>query len=186
MISARGFRGMSVSVLVAGMWVAAAQGQFYGGPGAGWYGPAGMPYGYPYSLPGFSFDEYGNAYLTPAPYLAPPPLRSLMPSRSYTPNPYAAFPNTFSYEPVPNLYAPNSFTYDLRAYGYGYPPPAYTYPAYPTAPYGYTAPSYYTGRRPRNWRGPYHAMTLGQYIEKGLQGPTRVRDIVPGIPGLGG
>ncbi len=185
MISTIRLKRVLLLVLLAGTWTASVQGQFYSG---NWYGQAGIPYrypsyGYPYSPYGPSFDEYGNVYLPAFPYTVPPPLRYLAPSYSYNPNPYAPFPGAASYELPFGSYAPNSYTYDLRAYGYGlsYPPPPYVYPAYPVVPY-----SYYIGRRPYYWRGPYRAMTLQQYITQELHGPTRVRDIVPGVPGLGG
>ncbi len=189
MTSTVGLRRVIVSVLLAGMWAASAQGQYYGGPGANWYGQAGIPYGYPfpygypYSVGGPSFDAYGNVYLPGYPDAVPPPIRYLAPSYSYNPNPYAPFPGAASYELPWYAYNPNSYTYDLRAYGLGYPPPPYAYPA---TPYYYTPYSYYIGRRPYYWRGPYRAMTLQQYNAKSLQGPTRVRDIVPGMPELGG
>ncbi len=188
MISARWLKRVLVSVLLAGMWTASAQGQFYGG---GWYGQAGIPYGYPsyaypYSQIGPNpYDYYGAGYPSGFPYDVPPPLRYLAPSYSYNPNPYAPFPGAASYELPFGSYNPNSYTYDLRAYGYGlgYPPPAYAYPAYPVFPYSYFTPSgHYIGPLPYHWRGPYHAMTLQQYIAKQLQGPTRVRDVAPGIP----
>ncbi len=179
MVSTLWLRRVLASVLLAGMWSASAQGQYYGN----WYGQAGIPYGYPYFPGGPSFDAYGNVYFPAFPYDVPPPLRSLAPLYSYNQNPYAPFPGAASYELPFYSYNPNSYTYDLRAYGLGYPPPLYAYPA---TPYYYTPYSYYIGRRPYYWRGPYHVMTLQQYNAKSLQGPTRVRDIVPGIPGLGG
>ena len=179
MVSTLWLRRVLASVLLVGMWAVSAEGQYYGN----WYGQAGIPYGYPYFQGGPSFDAYGNVYFPAFPYDVPPPLRSLAPLYSYNPNPYAPFPGAASYELPFYSYNPNSYTYDLRTYGLGYPPPPYAYPA---TPYYYTPYSYYIGRRPYYWRGPYRAMTLQQYNAKSLQGPTRVRDIVPGVPGLGG
>lgn len=143
-------------------------------------------------------------------FSVPPPLRSIAPSFSYNGNPYAPFPRSFSYEVPPNAYAPNSYTYDLRAYGYGYPPPAYGPPAYgaseyepsaygpsaympsvyssPAYPYGYSYgyPYGYSYRAPRYQRGIYRQLSLRQYIDRQLHGPVRVRDFVQGMPELGG
>lgn len=172
-------RRVIAPVLLAGMWAASAQAQYYGG---NWYGQMGIPYGYPYSQGGPSFDAYGNVYMPGSPDAVPPPIRYMAPSLSYNPNPYAPFPGASSYELPYYSYNPNSYTYDLRAYGYGLVPPPYAYPA---IPYYYMPYSYYIGR-PYHWRGPYHAMTLQQYNAQSLHGPTRVRDIVPGVPELGG
>ncbi len=174
-----------------------AKAQPYGGPGAVAYGqnwgipyPQAVPGPYNYSGP-YGYYGYGGYGYVPQPWeLIPPASRYLSPGFSYNPNPYAQVPNTLSYEIPPNIYAPNTYTYDLRAYGYGsgygYSPPLYTYPAYPVYPTYPVAPYYYlyTGR-PFRW-GPYIAMPLRQYLAKELHGPTRVRDIVPGIPELGG
>jgi len=181
MISTAWLRRVFVSVFLAGMSASSAPGQYYAGNG---YDQGGIPYGYPYSQGMPSFDAYGNVYVPGYPDAVPPPIRYLTPSYSYNPNPYAPFPGAASYGLPWYSYNPNSYTYDLRAYGYGYlPPPWY---AYPRSPYYYTPYSFPVGRRPYHWRGPYHALTLPQYLTKELHGPTRVRDIVPGIPELGG
>jgi hypothetical protein len=152
---------------------------------------------------------YGDYYGAGSPesyynFSVPPPLRSIAPSFSYNGNPYSPFPRSFSYEVPPNAYAPNSYTYDLRAYGYGYPPPAYGPPAYgssadmpsvyspPAYPYGYSSgypygyPYGYSYRAPRYQRGIYRQLSLRQYIDRQLHGPVRVRDFVQGMPELGG
>ncbi len=187
MISRMWFGRAVVFVLLLGVLTASAGAQLYVGPGVVVLdqGRALYPYSYAPAVPGSYLYGYANPF---GPWYGfpsvPPPSRYLAPSFSYNANPYAQFPNSFSYEVPAYNYAPNSFTYDLRAYGYGYaPPPLY---AYPVSPYYYTPYSYYVGRRPYYWRGPYHAMTLQQYNDRSLHGPTRVRDIVPGVPELGG
>ena len=179
--------GCLMILLLVGL-ATGAKAQFYGGPGAVAYGQNwGIPY--PQTVPGpydYSYGYYGYGDV-PLPWeLIPPPSRYLSPGFSYNPNPYAQVPNTLSYEIPSNVYAPNTYTYDLRAYGYGYTPPVYAYPAYPVYPTYPVVPYFrlYTGR-PFRW-GPYIAMPLRQYLAKGLHGPTRVRDIVPGIFELGG
>ena len=169
-----------------GMLAVPAQAQGYGD----YYG-AGSPDSY--------YPYYGLS--------VPPPLRSIAPSFSYNGNPYAPFPRSFSYEVAPNAYAPNSYTYDLRAYGYGYPPPAYGPPAYapqdyspPAYPYGYpygysygypysypySYPYGYSYPAPRYQRGTYRQLSMRQYIDRQVHGPVRVRDIVRNTPEFGG
>lgn len=162
---------------LSGMPAASAQAQGYGD----YYG-MGSPDSY--------YPSYG--------FSVPPPLRSIAPSFSYNGNPYAPFPRSFSYEVAPNAYAPNSYTYDLRAYGYGYPPPAYGPPVYPSPgysygypygysygyPYGYSYryPYGYSYPVPRYQRGIYRQLSMRQYLDRQLHGPVRVRDFVRGTP----
>jgi hypothetical protein len=172
-----GFGYVVVLAFSSGMLATSAQAQGYGDYGAG------------------SLDSYYN-------FSVPPPLRSIAPSFSYNGNPYNPFPRSFSYEVPPNAYAPNSYTYDLRAYGYGYPPPAYGPPAYSPPAYSYSYPysypygysygypySYpygYSYPVPRYQRGAYRQLSLRQYIDRQAHGPVRVRDIVRNMPELGG
>jgi len=187
MTSGIAFGRVVVLVLFSGMLAASAQAQFF-------YGASGMgsPYGYPYPqiVPGP--DAYGYGYSPGSWYglpVVPPPSRYLMPSFSYNANPYAQFPNTFSYEIPQNAYAPNSYTYDLRAYGYGYLPPIYYVP--PLYFYRYY-PNYYPDLNPHYRglpgyrRGVYRQVSLQEYLVTQFHGPVRVRDIVPGVPELGG
>ena len=164
------FGSAVVLAFSSGMLAASAQAQGYGDYGAG------------------SPESYYN-------FSVPPPLRSIAPSFSYNGNPYMPFPRSFSYEVPPNAYAPNSYTYDLRAYGYGYPPPAYGGP--PAYAPGYSPPAYsysypysypygYSYPVPRYRRGIYRQLSLRQYIDRQLHGPVRVRDYVQGMPELGG
>ena len=106
---------------------------------------------------------YGDYYGSGSPdsyynFSVVPPLRSIAPSFSYNGNPYAPFPRSFSYEVAPNAYAPNSYTYDLRAYGYGYPPPAYGPPAYspPASSYGYPYDNSYDYPNSNSYGYPYN------------------------------
>jgi hypothetical protein len=151
---------------------------------AQYYGPEGtLSYGYPYpqATPGPYDYGYGGEFTVP------PPSRSI-PGFSYNANPYAQFPNSYSYELPSDSFMPNTYTYDLRAYGYGSPPAMYPPPVYPYGYYPYPYPSpypyYYPG--PRYRQGIFRQMTLREYINKQFHGPVRVRDIVPGIPELGG
>ena len=190
--------GCVVVALAVGGWTTCAQAQAYGDSGAVADDPSErVP---PISL--VSFDSY-----LPDPWTAvPPPARYFPgPGFRYNANPLAQVPNTFSYEMPPNAYMPNTYTYDLRAYGYNHP--GYSYPYGYNSPYGFGYPygyppamvpvpvypfgyfpnpylDYYPA--PQRRRGTYRPMTLREYIARELRGPTRVRDVVPGIPELGG
>ena len=179
-----------VSLLLAVGLTTSVRAQPYYGSGAGptwtpyggsYYGPStsGSSYGdygyyaYPYVLPDYSFYPYASRYL---------------PSYSYTPSPYRPVPGGAAYGTPPFTYSPDAYTYDLYApfyadlYSQIYPyyQPYFYYPP-PAFPYGYYYPF-----RPRRWRSPYRPMSLPEYLYRESQGPTRVRDIVPGIPELGG
>lgn len=181
-------RGAVLLLVLVGP-AAGTQAQPYGGPGMPAYGqdggnpysqavPGPYGYGYPYG--------YADTYGYDSSNLLPPPAQYFPgPGFRYNANPYATAPNTFSYEMPPNAYAPNTFTYNLRAYADAPPAPAYVPPVYP---FGYVEPGYYPGYfyHPQRRFGIYRTLTLGQYIALELHGPTRVRDIVPGIPELGG
>jgi len=174
-MASRGLLGrVVVSLIVIAGWTAWAGAQPYAG-----YGPTTLGY-----------NDYGDTYSLGPWYPVPPPSRYIYPSYSYNPNPYASFPGAFSYEVPPFAYAPNSYNYDLRAYGYMpgfYPPPAYPFGYY----YPYFYPSYYPYFYPyhliRQYRlMGYRPMTRQEYLIRGLHGPTRVRDVVPDVPELGG
>jgi len=173
------------SLLLVAEWTTSARAQTYG------YGPA-APGSYPYGDSGYS----GYPYIPSIDYFFYPYASRYLPSYSYAPSPYRQVPGGAAYGPLPFSYSPNAYTYDLNAqyyadlyaqyyadlYGaqsYPYYPPYY-YPA-PAFPYGYYSPFI-----PRRWRSPYRPMTLPEYLYRQSQGPTRVRDIVPGIPELGG
>jgi hypothetical protein len=151
--------------LLSGILATSAQAQFYG-----------MPYGYPY---GPESDAYPPV---------PPPSAYPTPGFSYDGNPYAPFLGPFSYEMPQNAYGPTAYTYDLQANGYGYPPPIVTPPLYPNSYYPDYTPDLNLQRRglPGYWRGVYRELSLPEYLVLQLHGPVRVRDIVPGVPGLGG
>ena len=141
-----------------------AKAQFYGGPGIVAYGQNyGVPY--PQALPGYS--DYSGYYGYSGDY-------------GY-PGDYGYYGDMYA----PQYWGPTSSPYGYfgpGAYGYGYRPPMYAYPPYSVSPAVPYRP--YMGRPYRV--GPYIAMSLRQYLAKGFQGPTRVRDIVPGVPGLDG
>jgi len=170
---------VAAAVGVVGGPATSVQAQVYTAPGATVLGQVSMPpYSYSYAQPGLY--PYGYAYPFGPWYVfpsVPPPSRYISPPFSYQANPYAPFPNSFSYEVPPYTYTPNSFTYDLRAYGY----PWGIYPS-PSYPYGYYW--YYYNLGPRYRRGVYRQMSLREYTARQLHGPTRVRDIVPGVPEL--
>jgi hypothetical protein len=172
------FRSAVVLVFLAGLLATPATAELYVGPGAAVLGQARVPYLYPYGPVGPDLYSYG--YMFPyGPWhvfpSVPPPARYGTPSFSYRANPYVLPPRTFSYEVPPSAYAPDSFPYDLRAYGYGYPPPIQ-----PPRLYFYR---YHPG--PREGTS-YRPMSLREYKVRQLGGPVRVRDIVPGVPELGG
>jgi len=119
-----------------------------------------------------------------------------LPSYSYTPSPYIQVPGAAAYGTPPYAYSPDAYNYDLTAqsfaeffsllpYFYDYYPPYFYYPP-PAVPYGSYGYNYSYPFIPRRWRSPYRPMTLPEYLYRQSQGPTRVRDIVPGIPELGG
>lgn len=158
------------------------------------YAPGSYPYGgsgsYPYGGYGYlpQLDYYYYFYPYASRYL---------PSYSYTPSPYMPAPGAAAYGTPPYTYSPYAYNYDLTAasfadffnalpYLYDYYPPYAYYPPYsyyppPVVPYGYHYPVI-----PRRWRSPYRPLTLPEYLYRQSQGPTRVRDIVPGMPELGG
>jgi hypothetical protein len=173
-------------LLVAGL-TTSAEAQVYGP-----YAPGSYPYGgsgsYPYSGYGY-LPQYDYYY-----YFFPYASRYLQ-SQSYTPSPYRPMPGAGAYGTPPYTYSPDAYNYDLTAasfadyfsafpFFYDYYPPYYYYPP-PAAPYGYNGYSYYPFI-PRRWRSPYRPMPLPEYLYRQFHGPTRVRDIVPGIPELGG
>ncbi|MCL5280454.1 MAG: hypothetical protein M1376_11165 [Planctomycetes bacterium] len=174
------------SLLLAVVLPAWVEAQPYGGPGSGFYGPS-APGTYPYGDYGNS-DYYGYPYF-PFPGFFYPYASRYLPSYSYTPSPYMQVPGAAAYGTPPFAYSPFAYTYDLYAQSYAdayaglypyYPPYAYyAPPAYPYGPYHRFIP-----RRPRF--SPYRPMTLEEYFYRESQGPTRVRDIVPGVPELGG
>jgi hypothetical protein len=188
------FRRAIGLVLLSGMLAASTQAQFYGGAGIG------VPYGYPYpqGIPGPG--TYGYPYSPEGSYafpVIPPPSTYFTPWFSYNANPYAPVPNTFSYEQLPNafsyempqnFYAPNTYTYDLGAYGYGYPPPIAALPFYPDGDNSIFYPDVNARHRglPGYRRGVYREVSPQEYLFLQLHGPVRVRDIVPGVPELGG
>ncbi len=154
------------------------------------YGNYGVYGSYPYG-------SYGGTYLLLPGYVFPY-ASNYLPSYSYTPSPYMPVPGGAAYGGVPFSYSPFAYNYDLYAQSYASYPPVYFYPPgydysqtynYPPAiyyspqqyPYGYYRPF-----NPRRWRSPYRPMTLQEYFYRESQGPTRVRDIVPGVPELGG
>ncbi len=173
-------------VLAAGL-AASVEAQPYFDPGAivpsqpwtpsyvSYYGPA-APGSYPYG----DYGYYGYPYFAPPDYYFLPYASRYLPSYSYTPSPYMQVPGAAAYGTPPYTYSPNAYTYDLYAQSYASYPPYFYYPP-PVFPYGYYYP--FIPRRPRS---PYRPMTLQEYFYRASQGPTRVRDIVPGVPGLGG
>ena len=177
--------GCVVAALILAALAASVQAQLYGGSGSGFYGPS-APGAYPYGDYGY-YGYYGYPYL-PFPGLYPPYASRYLPSYSYTPSPYVQVPGGAAYGTPPFSYSPFAYNYDLYAQSYAdtyaqlypyYPPDFYyTPPVYPYRPYYRFIP-----RRPRT---PYRPMTLQEYLYRASQGPTRVRDIVPGIPELGG
>ena len=176
--------GCVVASLLLGALTASVEAQPYGG--GSYYGP-GTPGSYPYGGSGYSYPPTADYYYYVYPYAS-----RYLPSYSYTPSPYNPVPGAAAYGPPPFSYSPNAYTYDLYAQSYAdffnalpylyyyYPP--YSYYPPPALPYNY---SYYPFI-PRRWRSIYRPMTLPEYLYRGSQGPTRVRDIVPGIPELGG
>jgi hypothetical protein len=168
----------------------AAEAQYYFGPGsqfyAGSYGPSASG-AYPYGNYG-DYAYYGYPYYLPFPGLYTPYASRYLPSYSYTPSPYMQVPGGAAYGTPPFTYSPFAYNYDLFAQSYA---DAYAqfYPYY--LPYSnYAPPAYPYGRYyrfiPRRPRSPYRPMTLQEYLYRQSQGPTRVRDIVPGVPELGG
>jgi hypothetical protein len=176
---------VAASLILAAALAMSVEAQPYGGPGAGVPGQTWTPfyagyYGAPPSYPYGDYGDYGYSYLPSPGYFFPYASRYL-PSYSYTPNPYMQMPGAAAYGTLPFTYSPNAYTYDLYSQSYGYYPPTFYYPP-PVFPYGY----YYYHFIPRRPRSPYRPMTLPEYIYRQSQGPTRVRDIVPGVPELGG
>jgi len=188
--------GCVVASLILAALTASVEAQPYIGSGAAvpsgtwvpsyvsYYGPT-APGAYPYGDSGY----YGSPYLPPVDYYFSYPYASrYLPSYSYTPSPYRQVPGAAAYGTPPYTYSPDAYTYDLYAQSYAdayaqfypYYPPYFYYPP-PAFPYGYY--HYFIPRRPRS---PYRPMTLQEYLYRGSQGPTRVRDIVPGVPELGG
>jgi hypothetical protein len=174
--------GVLACLLFVAGWATSAKAQPYGNTGV--YGS--YPYGY-----------YGDTYVLLPGYIFPYASQYL-PSYSYTPSPYMPVPGGAAYGGVPFTYSPNAYTYDLYAQSLASYPPVYFYPpdydysqtyTYPPATYYLPPPypyGYYRPFIPRRWRSPYRPMTLPEYFYRASQGPTRVRDIVPGIPELGG
>ena len=169
----RGSAGRAVVTLFVGVgWAACATAQTYGGPTILRYGQdIGIPY--LQTVPGP--DVYENPSDPDFPYVMPPPGAYSGPGYFYGGNPYGSGPSGFPYGMPPYAYVPNPYPYG--PYGYGYPPP-YPSPGYPS---DYSYPNYIEQSRQR---GIYRTMTLREYIARELRGPTRVRDIVPGIPEL--
>jgi hypothetical protein len=172
------------SLLLAAGLTTSVEAQSYIGPGAtvpGWtWTPSYVNY-YGPSAPGsYPYGDYGYSYLPSPEYFFPYASRYL-PSYSYLPNPYRQVPGAAAYGVPPFTYSPDAYTYDLYAQSYAYYPPYFYYPP-PVFPYGY----YYYRFIPRRPRWPCRPMTPPEYLYRESQGPTRVRDIVPGVPELGG
>ncbi len=168
-----------------------------------------QPYGTYGAYGSYPYGSYGDTYVLLPGYIFPYASRYL-PSYSYTPSPYMPVPGGAAYGGVPFTYSPNAYTYDLYAQSYASYPPVYFYPpdsdysqtynyppdysylqTYNYPPAIYSSPPaypyrYYRPFNPRRWRSPYRPMSLQEYFYRGSQGPTRVRDVVPGIPELGG
>jgi hypothetical protein len=184
-------------LLVAGL-TTSVEAQPYFGSGAGqtWTPYSGNYYG-PAASGAYPYWDYGYSYVPLVDFFLNPPYASrYLHSYSYTPSPYRPVPGGAAYGTPPFSYSPDAYTYDLNAAYYAdlyaqyyadlygvqsYPYyPSYYYPS-PVVPYGY-----YSRFLPRRWRSPYRPMPLPEYLHRQSQGPTRVRDIVPGIPELGG
>ncbi len=150
--------------------VGPARAQVHLGPGVTVFSQTWTPtYMYPYGYYGYPAGPW-FVFPVPGPYAS-----RYLPSYSYTPNPYAQVPGAAAYGAPPYTYFPNAYTYDLYPQSHVYPWGIY----YAPGSYPYV---YYFG--PRYARLPYRAMTMREYLARQRQGPTRVRDIVPGEPGL--